>query len=311
MTDEHFTIGELAQRCGVATKTVRYYHEEGVLEPSATSESGYRLYTEEDAARLTLIRSLRVLGFSLDAIKQMLQDPHSARTLAQLQLHVVETQLRALARQQTILKRALELPDDTDVRTRLHFANAAATLGAAERQARIDAYLDGVQSKMNVEPQAREQLRSMLLLDLPEELNDAQLEAWIELSALLDDDSFAQIIRRQGDPFRDAPPEARETMGQEYGKLLSRALTALREDALPQSDVVRNLAAEFTELFARALGRENNAEFRRWFGEYAEQTNDPRIERFWQLVALLKGNPPPPPFHRAQALVFEALRTPS
>ncbi|MGZ3540097.1 MAG: hypothetical protein ACXVAF_02795, partial [Vulcanimicrobiaceae bacterium] len=67
-----------------------------------------------------------------------------------LQLHVVETQVRALARQQTILKRALELPDDTDVRPRLHFANAAATLGAAERQARIDAYLDGVQSKMNV-----------------------------------------------------------------------------------------------------------------------------------------------------------------
>jgi hypothetical protein len=54
------------------------------------------------------------------------------------------------------------------------------------------------------------------------------------------------------------------------------------------------------------LGCEHSAEFPEWFADYARRTNDPRIERFWNDVAVLRGTPPMPPFTRAQALLVEA-----
>ena len=66
---ELFRIGEAARRAGVTTRTLRYYQEVGLLQPSGATPGGNRLYTEHDVERLRRILELRdVMGFDLERI---------------------------------------------------------------------------------------------------------------------------------------------------------------------------------------------------------------------------------------------------
>ena len=69
---ELLQIGEVAKLIGVSTKTIRYYHEIGLLAEPKRTEGGYRLYTAQDLLRLQRIRRLRSLGLHLDRIKEIL-----------------------------------------------------------------------------------------------------------------------------------------------------------------------------------------------------------------------------------------------
>jgi DNA-binding transcriptional MerR regulator len=65
-------IGQLSERVGVSTKTIRYYEEVGLLPRASRSEGGYRLYSVEDEGRLQFVASARRVGFALGEIKEML-----------------------------------------------------------------------------------------------------------------------------------------------------------------------------------------------------------------------------------------------
>ncbi|MCH8815912.1 MAG: heavy metal-responsive transcriptional regulator [Chloroflexi bacterium] len=65
-------IGELAQRTGFTTKTIRYYEQIGLLAPPERSDAGYRLYGPEDVERLAFVDKAKRLGFSLDDIRDVL-----------------------------------------------------------------------------------------------------------------------------------------------------------------------------------------------------------------------------------------------
>ncbi len=63
-------IGEMAERAGVSPRTVRYYEQVGLLDPTTRSPGGTRRYDERDLARLLRIRELQsVMGFDLDQIR--------------------------------------------------------------------------------------------------------------------------------------------------------------------------------------------------------------------------------------------------
>jgi DNA-binding transcriptional MerR regulator len=68
MAVECLKVGELARRTGLSIRTLHHYDEIGLVKPSRHSESGYRLYTVADIARLQQVLSLRQLGFSLEEI---------------------------------------------------------------------------------------------------------------------------------------------------------------------------------------------------------------------------------------------------
>lgn len=65
-------IGVLAKKVGVNPKTIRYYEQVGLLPPARRTQSGYRDYRDEDAARLEFIRSAKALGVTLDEVKEVL-----------------------------------------------------------------------------------------------------------------------------------------------------------------------------------------------------------------------------------------------
>jgi MerR family copper efflux transcriptional regulator len=65
-------IGVVAERTELSIRTLRHYDEVGLVPPSARSEGGFRLYTEADVDRLTTIRRMKPLGFTLDEMGQLL-----------------------------------------------------------------------------------------------------------------------------------------------------------------------------------------------------------------------------------------------
>lgn len=76
------SIGELARRAGVSARMLRHYDEIGLLRPERVTQAGYRLYGEASLLRLTHIRYLRELEFSLPEIARMLDGAQRETQLA-------------------------------------------------------------------------------------------------------------------------------------------------------------------------------------------------------------------------------------
>lgn len=68
------TISELAKLANITTNNVRYYEKEGLLKAKHRSESGYRLYDEEDVYLLCDIKVLRDYGLTIKSIKQLIHN---------------------------------------------------------------------------------------------------------------------------------------------------------------------------------------------------------------------------------------------
>ena len=63
-------IGDVAKELGITTRTIRFYEEEGLLEPVRT-QKGTRLYSEEHIGKLRIIKELRDIGVPLERIKSI------------------------------------------------------------------------------------------------------------------------------------------------------------------------------------------------------------------------------------------------
>ena len=104
-----YSVGELARITGVSIRTLHHYDEIGLLSPGARSPRGYRLYDDDDAARLQRILFYRALGFDLSKIATILStsddDPH--RHLLEQRALLVE-RIEQLGRMVTSVDRLLE-----------------------------------------------------------------------------------------------------------------------------------------------------------------------------------------------------------
>ncbi len=109
-----FSIGELSRQVGLTPRTIRYYEDIGLLNSVKRVESGRRVYTEEDVRRLRFIKRLKVLGLSLEDMRELeslylthrSNDRVLPRLLELLDRHM-ET-LEARIEQLTILKQDIE-----------------------------------------------------------------------------------------------------------------------------------------------------------------------------------------------------------
>ena len=72
-----YTVGDLAKFAGVTVRTLHHYDEVGLLSPSSRTAAGYRLYADADLERLQRILCYRELGFGLDDIAAILDDPRT------------------------------------------------------------------------------------------------------------------------------------------------------------------------------------------------------------------------------------------
>jgi len=70
------TIGKLAKQAAVSIDSIRFYERRGLLAPAARTESNYRLYPLEAAARLRFIKRAQNLGFTLSETREFLDLSH-------------------------------------------------------------------------------------------------------------------------------------------------------------------------------------------------------------------------------------------
>ena len=104
-----YTTGEIAKLCGVSVRTVQYYDTRGVLCPTALTDGGRRLYSEDDLCKMKIICFLRELDFPLDSIAKLMKEENSGDVIA-LILEEQERVLRAeLEDKQEKLKKLSEL----------------------------------------------------------------------------------------------------------------------------------------------------------------------------------------------------------
>jgi DNA-binding transcriptional MerR regulator len=72
-----YTVGRVADLSGVTVRTLHHYDEVGLLSPGGRSAAGYRIYEDRDLERLQRILFYRELGFTLDEISTIVDDPHT------------------------------------------------------------------------------------------------------------------------------------------------------------------------------------------------------------------------------------------
>ncbi|WP_236829152.1 MerR family transcriptional regulator [Blastococcus sp. KM273128] len=65
-------IGQVAERTGLSLRTIRWYEEEGLVVPTSRTDGGFRLYSDDDVARLEVIKRMKPLGFALEEMRELL-----------------------------------------------------------------------------------------------------------------------------------------------------------------------------------------------------------------------------------------------
>lgn len=99
-------VGELAALANLTVRTLHHYDSIGLLQPSARSDAGYRLYDRDDVARLHQIQALRSFGMSLADIGLYLDSPAgSPLAVIDRQLAALDLQIAEAARMREQLRR--------------------------------------------------------------------------------------------------------------------------------------------------------------------------------------------------------------
>lgn len=98
-------IGELAERAGVSSQTIRYYENIGVLPEPARLPNGYRAYDDSTIKRLAFIRDAQISGLSLDEIQLILEMKDRGESTCSHVIGMLEQHLRDVDRQVADLRR--------------------------------------------------------------------------------------------------------------------------------------------------------------------------------------------------------------
>lgn len=108
-----YRIGELAKLASVTPDTIRYYEKQQMMDHEVRTEGGFRLYTDRDLQRLKFIRYAKQLGFTLEAIRELLSiriDPEhhtcqESKSIVRARLTDVEQRIRELEHMRDSLQR--------------------------------------------------------------------------------------------------------------------------------------------------------------------------------------------------------------
>lgn len=105
------TRGQLAKKTCVNPETIRYYEKLGLLPKAVRTDSGYRLFSEEDVKRIKFVKRAKELGFTLKEIKELLElrfdssgSCSEVREFAEEKLKDIEQKIKDLENIKQVLK---------------------------------------------------------------------------------------------------------------------------------------------------------------------------------------------------------------
>jgi DNA-binding transcriptional MerR regulator len=297
------TIGGLSRRTGLSVKRIRFYSDQGLLPPAARSPSGYRLYSEQHVLRLDLIRALREAGVGLADIGKVLRRDLALETVLALRLEEVEAHIAGLERVAGALRFAIRSGAPEQHLRRISMIVRASN---EERRAVVAAFYERVVEGV---PAPRAWIEGMIDASSPSlsgPPTSEQIAAWIEIESFLDDPTFIASRRvNAGDAW--APPFDSDTSLDALLVALAAVADARTRGVSPVSDEARTIVDRFIAAIGKAASGKDPAAIR----EHMRTKYDPRGARYWELVAVLRDDPPPRQRFDDWRWFGEALQSPS
>ena len=285
-----YQIGELARMTGLTVRTIRFYSDSGLIPPTDRTAGGYRTYDAEALARLKLVRTLRDLGVDLPTAGRVLAREVSVTDVARAHAEAIDAQMKTLRLRRAVLRAVAKGGE-------MELMNELARMSDEERQRILDDFFEEVFGPYELDPQFEQQMRSVRI-ELPDDPTTEQLEAWVELAKLVQDQDFRASIKRMSQQHEEqrrggvdmSPPE---NQLEAFNFSIAQAREALEAGIAPESDAAREVVARVHAKWAEALGVPNDetvVERLRQFADFA----DPRAERYWVLIGKVNGWPAMP-----------------
>lgn len=304
MDDQIYSIGELSKLSGIPVRRLRFYSDKGLLPPSARTESGYRMYSGADLARLDLVLALREAGVSLAEIRKILTSRTSFANVLALRLRTLETEIRSKRRIAAALRMALILhePSPTDLR-RLW---TVTRLSKTEFRSALERFYDDVAGGAPVDAEWKRKMMDAGTPDLPEDPTPDQIDAWAELMDMLSDKTYAAEMRAHMSRLwtEEFDPAAYALAAD---ATFARVRAAMENGLGPQSAVGREIAAEWLATSARAMKRAPDKGFLDWqLEQYCK--HHARSARYQELMAVLQGKGPQTPTGREWSWIIDAMK---
>ncbi|MFE7588856.1 MerR family transcriptional regulator [Kitasatospora sp. NPDC057512] len=305
-SDTLYPIGDLARRTGLTVKTIRFYADTGLVPPTGRSAAGYRLYDVHAIARLDLVRTLRELGLDLPAIRRVLEREAPLHEVAAAHAEALEVQIRTLRLRRAVL---LAVAQRASTPEEMGLMHKLAKLSDAERRRLVHDFVDEAFGGLDANPEFVAMMRSAMP-ELPDEPRAEQVEAWVELGELVQDPDFRAAVRRMAEQQAAERAEGdrgglHHALTETVRSLVGAALAAGTDPASPAADPVLDA---LTAAYAETFGRPDDAGLRRWLLGRLETADDPRAERYWQLLAVINGWPVPESLTGVFGWFTEALR---
>ncbi|MFG1927902.1 MerR family transcriptional regulator [Cryptosporangium sp. NPDC048952] len=253
------SIGELSRRTGLTVKAIRFYADQGIVPATQRNAAGHRVYDEDAAARLDLVRSLRDLGIDLPTIRRVLDREVTVADVAAASAEALDVTIRALRFRRAALSVIAE---------RSELVHQLAGYSEDERHRLVDEFLTSTFAGLD----GYEGVRRSMTPVLPSDPTPEQIDAWVELVTLAQDAGFRESLRA-----------------------LAVQHAADREPgAVPRPDAVavaRSITPPDVGALAAALGEPDTPELRQRLLARLELANDPRRYRYEQLLAVVNGWP--------------------
>ncbi|GGS30729.1 helix-turn-helix domain-containing protein [Actinokineospora fastidiosa] len=284
MTGDTLGIGDLARRTGVPVRTIRFYCDEGLLEP-ARSVGGHRRFGADAVERLSLVRRLRGLGLGLRSITDLLAGQRSLAEAVAAERSALDRELSALAWRRSAL-RAVEEASPAERPARLELLSAV--------QDGHDAHevLVRLWQPMTTGPIPPDTARMFLDVSAPrppELPTPTQVVAYAELVLLAADRTLAARLRASTlvDHDRIADLAALHAAVAEACEL---AFPQVAAGARPQPGPALD---RFVTAHASALGASDSPDFRRALNRRTAADRHPRLRRYWHLAGQITAEPAP------------------
>lgn len=224
---------QIADLAGTTLKTVRHYHEVGLLDEPARTRNGYKQYGVEHLVRLMQIKRMTDLGFSLSDIAAVQQhDGHPEQALRTLDSELAATIERL---QRARVEIAVILRDSLPIDLPSEFADAAAALSPADRN--FVTFATTILSPSALDAYGR------LVRDAPTMPTDSEFDT---LAADADDNTRADLAARMAPQVGELAARYPELFDTSDGDVRrkSRAFDVAVEDLYneAQHDVIRRIA---------------------------------------------------------------------
>jgi DNA-binding transcriptional MerR regulator len=262
--DPLMPIGELARRADVPVRTLRRWSDSGIVPPAQRTDAGYRMYGERERLRLETVKAMRSLGFDLDEIGAVLATHDEFGTGLAAQLDAVRTRMADLEHFALVLEAALERCDEPTavhlarLQTLARLSSGAASGGHADHAGAAEALAGGPG-----------------LPELAEHPTLEQLDAWLELAALLAEET----VDVTGGTAEQSP----DLLVVLHDAMEARTSGVTPDD--PRADALVD------RLLAHAGGRGPDGRLPHRLLDRATPGGDLRTRRYWRLVARIKGWP--------------------